>query len=125
MSIPSIPKPWGREDILYREKLESHLPWSWPFDNLKQVKMLFIQKGEGTSLQFHWNKEEYFMVGKGKVSLTLGNQIFLVLPGMFVYVPPAALHQIQALEESELIEVSRGNDLDIVRVKDKYQRAKG
>lgn len=104
-------KPWGRE--------------RWLVQNEKYVsKILEIKKGEMFSLQYHRVKEETWHILKGSLRVTHGEDIFIATPGMTIHVPPGTIHRMEAIEDSEFLEVSTPEIEDVVRLEDKYGRPK-
>lgn len=85
-------------------------------------KILRINKGKKFSIHFHKEKEETFFLSKGKIELrwtdnydpnnfNLDNfisslTIEFLNPGDAFHLPPGRIHQIYALEDSEIIEFS-------------------
>lgn len=99
-SIPEIhPKGWGKE--------------IWICNNEKYCgKILHFNSGAKFSFHYHLIKQEHFFVLKGKLNLkyknlTNGEDRFLRLTvGDVIEIPIGAPHQLTALEESDIIEIS-------------------
>ena len=76
-------------------------------------KSLFFTKGKKCSWHHHLLKDETFALHSGKLivrygtdpDLTKASEIILE-PGDTFYVPPGLIHQMEALEDSELLEFS-------------------
>lgn len=107
-------KPWGRE--------------IW-FANTAGYagKILEVKKGKRLSLQYHEKKCETQYVMSGKIKLHIGkdqNSIeeIVLNPGEKYDVFPGMVHRIEALEDSEVFEVSTDQLTDIVRLADDYNR---
>lgn len=112
--IRRVPKPWGHELIFARTS--------------RYVgKILHINRGECLSLQYHEMKEETLYVFRGQMKLTLeydGDRRELVLSaGEAFHVPPRLIHRMEALEDTDLAEVSTPELDDVVRLEDRYGRA--
>ena len=107
-------KPWGRE--------------IWFAHNDKYAaKILEITKGHRYSLQYHEKKIETQYVQSGKVKFTFGTdkdnlQEKILNPGDKIDVEPYTIHRLEALEDSEIFEVSTTELDDIVKVEDDYGR---
>lgn len=94
------PKGWGRE--------------IWIANNpLYCGKMLEIRKGKRCSLHFHKRKTESFYLRSGRLKVRVKESAesavmeeFEMLPGECMDVPPGLVHQMEALEDSELFEFS-------------------
>lgn len=89
-------------------------------------KILHIEKGKCGSLHFHMNKLETMYLQKGHVRLRLtdpdkGSIYFVdLLPGDSIQIPRGQVHQIAALEESDLFEFSTQHEEN-----DSYRVEKG
>jgi mannose-6-phosphate isomerase-like protein (cupin superfamily) len=117
-----IKKPWGQEQILFKE-------------GDIQVKILCINKGESTSLQYHENKTETIIpldnnsIIKVNYSKVLDKEVVeeeaYLSKGDKYYVPNMLIHRFIAQNgDTRLLEVSNGKDEDIIRLEDKYNRCK-
>jgi len=106
-----ISKPWGYEEILYENS-----------DVI--VLRLFIKKGEETSLHKHLEKDEYFIVLKGKGHLLCGRRKMPIRRGKIIRVKRGAEHQWVADEDLVMIEVTTPPLNDLFRIKDRYGRVK-
>lgn len=88
-----VPKLWGYE--------------KWLENNNKYCsKILVLNKGYQCSLHYHKNKDETFLILKGKVKTEVGPDILIMTPGNFVRVLPGVQHRFSGLEDSEILEVS-------------------
>lgn len=109
------PKPWGKE--------------IW-FANTDQYagKILHISKGHRYSLQYHEKKRETQYIYSGKVKLVYGTdkealQEKILNPGDKFEVHPYTIHRLEALEDSEVFEVSTPDLDDVVKLEDDYGRS--
>ncbi|MEM1573760.1 MAG: cupin domain-containing protein [Candidatus Methanomethylicaceae archaeon] len=113
--LPSklINKPWGYEEILYEN------------DTLIVLKML-IKKGEETSLHMHLNRDEYFIILRGKGTLLHGKRKVPLKEGKMIHIKKGQVHRWKAdeNEDLEIIEVTFPPLKDLVRIKDKYNRGR-
>ncbi|MDA1061043.1 MAG: cupin [bacterium] len=107
-------KPWGKE--------------IW-FANTEKYagKILHITKGHRYSLQYHEKKRETQYIYSGKVKLTYGTdekdlQEKILNPGDKFEVHPYTIHRLEALEDSEVFEVSTPDLQDVVKLDDDYGR---
>ncbi|MGH9458319.1 MAG: cupin domain-containing protein [Thermoanaerobaculia bacterium] len=111
--ITRVPKPWGHELI-------------WARTERYVGKILHIRAGESLSLQYHERKEETLYLLDGSVRLTLGKdgetRTVSMAPGEAFHIPPFLIHRIEALESSNLLEVSTTELDDVVRLEDRYGR---
>lgn len=109
------PKPWGEE--------------IWFAHNDKYAgKILKVRKGHRYSLQYHEKKEETQYIYSGKVKFTFGTdkndlQVKILNTGDKVDVHPYTIHRLEALEDSEIFEVSTPELDDVVKIEDDYGRS--
>jgi mannose-1-phosphate guanylyltransferase / mannose-6-phosphate isomerase len=107
-------RPWG----FYKSTLLSEFV---------QAKILTVFPGEQLSLQDHQKRDEHWIVLKGTSKVVLGESIFDVYPGKYIYIPRNCKHQIINNSSYNLIlsEVQLGEyfgEDDIKRYSDKYGR---
>lgn len=106
-------------------------PWG-TFENLLdsnycKVKQIVIKPGQAPSYQYHFKREEVWVIVQGKGELTLNDIKTTVKQGEIIHVPVKAKHQITNNTDRDLIfiEVQMGEyfgEDDIVRLKDNYGR---
>jgi mannose-6-phosphate isomerase len=112
-AITHVPKPWGHETI-------------WAKTDAYVGKILHIKAGEALSVQYHTIKDEtvYLMSGQlvyriweddkpVDVDLKIGES-FRITPG--------TVHQMEAVTDCDILEVSTPHLDDVVRLKDRYGR---
>ncbi|MBT5016446.1 cupin [Candidatus Peregrinibacteria bacterium] len=108
-------KPWGRE--------------IWFAHNDKYAgKILELTKGHRFSLQYHEIKEETQYLYSGKVRFSYGtdenNLTDIILsPGDKLDITPGMIHRAEALEDSQIFEVSTPELDDVVKITDDYGRS--
>jgi quercetin dioxygenase-like cupin family protein len=68
-------------------------------------KILFFEKGKKGSRHYHKIKEETWYIN-GKFLITLNNESFLAKNGDIIHIPPNTIHQVEALEDASIFEVS-------------------
>ena len=111
-----VPKPWG-EEIIFAET------------DRYAGKILVVKKGEILSLQYHEKKEETLYLYRGRVRLWIEEnsqlQERVMLPGDSRHIRPLTRHRMEALEDSEIFEVSSPELDDVVRLEDRYGRVPG
>lgn len=112
-NITIVSKNWGFEKIIYNQQYCG--------------KLLYIVKNKNTSLHYHNSKDETFYIAKGKVFVYYSSElvkikemvgegleaeVFEILskitldPGDSFHMPPKTVHQIIAIEDTELFEFS-------------------
>ncbi len=112
-AITHVPKPWGHETI-------------WAKTDAYVGKILHIKAGEALSVQYHTIKDEtvYLMSGQlvyriwehdkpVDVDLKIG-EAFRITPG--------TVHQMEAVTDCDILEVSTPHLDDVVRLEDRYGR---
>ena len=109
-----VRKPWGEERI-------------WIHTDQYAGKVITIEAGKRLSLQYHEAKDEAILVLSGSLRLHLedgeGRMRALELgPGQSRRVPVGRRHRFEALDRTELIEVSGPQLDDVVRVEDDFGR---
>ncbi|MBI2213669.1 MAG: cupin domain-containing protein [Acidobacteria bacterium] len=113
-SVKTVPKPWGYEII-------------WSHTERYVGKVLHVNRGESLSLQYHEMKDETLYVIAGKVMLELerGEERSSITLGVgeAFHVTPMTIHRIEAIEDTDIVEVSTPEIHDVVRLEDRYGRA--
>lgn len=104
-----IQKPWGYE--------------IWIAKNDKYAgKIIHINKGCKLSLQYHKIKHETLYLHSGLCNITINKITSLMNPGECCEIKPGAVHRLEAVNESEIFEISTPELDDIVRLEDDYGR---
>ena len=112
--LDRVDKPWGHEHL-------------WALNQDYAGKFLHINAGESLSLQYHATKDETIYVMEGKLRLRIGEEAAdledrILLPGDRRHIPPRTIHQMEALENCVIAEVSTPHLTDVVRLEDRYGR---
>jgi len=114
LPIKRVPKPWGHELIFAKT-------------NRYVGKILHVDRGQSLSLQYHEIKEETLLVLTGELKLTIevdGDRRDLTLrSGEAFHIPPRMIHRMEALEDTDIAEVSTPELDDVIRLEDRYGRA--
>jgi mannose-6-phosphate isomerase len=115
MNLPRrVDKPWGYE------------LW-WALTDAYAGKILHVERGHKLSLQFHEQKDESAYLLSGRLLLTKGpseDELETVELGAGVAWRnvPGEVHTIEAVEDSDILEVSTPELDDVVRLTDRYGR---
>lgn len=109
-----IEKPWGYELV-------------WAKTERYVGKILHVRRGEALSLQYHRVKEETLRVLAGRIRFFTETpagvkQERVLAEGDVAHVPPGLRHRMEALEDSDVVEVSTPELDDVVRLEDRYGR---
>ena len=111
-----VDKPWGYEI-------------RWAITDRYLGKVIHVNRGEALSLQYHEHKDEWLLVRAGTVDLELGLadgklETVRMGAGDSVHLPPGTRHRITAVEDTDIFEVSTPEIDDVVRLEDRYGRAR-
>jgi mannose-6-phosphate isomerase-like protein (cupin superfamily) len=113
LPIKRVPKPWGYELIFART-------------DRYVGKILHITRGESLSLQYHEIKEETLFVVAGELKLTIevdGDRRELMLrTGEAFHIAPRTIHRMEAIQDTDVAEVSTPELDDVIRLDDRYGR---
>jgi mannose-6-phosphate isomerase len=109
-----VEKPWGHELI-------------WAHTDRYVGKILVIEAGKRLSLQRHLVKDESIFVAAGRLRLYLEDEagevrIEELVAGDHRHVPTGRIHRYEAIERTELMEVSTPELDDVVRLEDDFGR---
>ena len=113
VQISHVPKPWGHETI-------------WAKTDAYVGKILHIKAGQALSVQYHNVKDEtiYLLSGQliyrvwdGDTPRDVGLEV-----GEAFRITPGTIHQMEAVTDCEILEVSTPHLDDVVRIKDRYGR---
>ena len=109
-----VEKPWGHELI-------------WAHTDHYVGKILVIEAGKRLSLQRHVVKDESIYVTSGRLRLYLEDeggtvQVEELGAGAHRHVPTGRIHRYEAIERTELMEVSTPELDDVVRLEDDFGR---
>ena len=113
VTVRTVPKPWGHETI-------------WAETDAYVGKILHITAGQALSVQYHNIKDEtvYLLSGKLIYRVWEGDQprdVDLQL-GQAFRITPHTIHQMEAVTDCDILEVSTPHLDDVVRLKDRYGR---
>ena len=109
-NVKVVEKPWGRELWLVVNKNYA-------------MKILEVKEGSRLSLQYHKKKHETMYLEKGKMRLTLNDNVALKNKGDVIDIPAGTKHRIEAIKDCRIFEVSTPELDDVVRIEDDYGRA--
>ena len=110
-----MPKPWGHETI-------------WAHTDRYVGKVLHINAGEALSVQYHEQKDEtiYLLSGTLIYRVQAEGQAALedvhLRVGESYRITPRTIHQMEAVTDCDVLEVSTPELDDVVRLTDRYGR---
>jgi mannose-6-phosphate isomerase-like protein (cupin superfamily) len=111
--IKTVPKPWGHETI-------------WATTDEYVGKILHIKAGQALSVQYHNVKDETVYLLSGRLIYRIWENdvprdVDLQV-GQAYHVTPKTIHQMEAVTDCDVLEVSTPHLDDVVRLKDRYGR---
>ena len=115
VDVTHVPKPWGHETI-------------WAHSERYVGKILHINAGHELSVQYHNRKDETVHLLSGEIVYRVQRVGEDVLDdvqlriGESFRITPGTIHQMVALTDCDVLEVSTPEIDDIVRLSDKYGR---
>jgi mannose-6-phosphate isomerase-like protein (cupin superfamily) len=114
VKVVRVPKPWGHETI-------------WARSDRYVGKILHINAGQELSVQYHERKDETVHLLSGELSYRVQSDSGVLKDvnlklGESFRITPGTIHQMVALTECDVLEVSTPELDDVVRVSDKYGR---
>jgi quercetin dioxygenase-like cupin family protein len=115
MELPRhVEKPWGHE------------LW-YALTDRYAGKILHVEAGQRLSLQYHDDKDESNYLLSGRLKLIKGASAdalteTVIEPGHTWRNLPGEVHTIEAIETSDVLEVSTPEVDDVVRISDSYGR---
>lgn len=115
VTVTHVPKPWGHETI-------------WARSERYVGKILHINAGHELSVQYHNRKDETIYLLSGEIVYRVQKKREDILEdvqlkvGESFRITPGTIHQIVALTDCDVLEVSTPEIDDVVRLSDKYGR---
>jgi mannose-6-phosphate isomerase len=120
-NVTRVEKPWGYE--LHWAKTDRYVG-----------KLIHVNAGHALSLQYHNRKDETIYLHSGRLLFEVGGpgapepETGLakreMRPGDREHITPKTVHRMTALEDSDIFEVSTPELDDVVRLEDRYGRAR-
>ena len=115
VGVTHVPKPWGHETI-------------WARSDWYVGKILHINAGHELSVQYHNRKDETVYLLSGEIVYRVQREGDDILDDMKLKVgesfriTPGTIHQVIAVTDCDVLEVSTPEIDDVVRLSDKYGR---
>lgn len=111
----TVKRPWGSYTVLIESEMY-------------KVKRLTVDPGCKMSLQKHEKRSEHWVVVKGEITVTKGEEKMFLKANEGITIPIGTIHRIENSGDmqAELVEIQLGNYLgedDIIRFEDDYERA--
>jgi mannose-6-phosphate isomerase len=113
--VTHVPKPWGHETI-------------WAQSERYVGKILHINAGHELSVQYHNRKDETVYLLSGEIVYRVQREGDDILDdtqlkvGESFRITPGTIHQMVAVTDCDVLEVSTPEIDDVVRLSDKYGR---
>jgi mannose-6-phosphate isomerase len=110
-----VDKPWGYELI-------------WARTDRYVGKLLHVKAGHALSCQYHNRKDETMHVLRGELVLRTGRDAAQLEARRFragdsMHIPAGLIHEMEAVEDSDVLEASTPELDDLVRITDRYGRS--
>jgi len=113
VDVRTVPKPWGHETI-------------WAQTERYVGKVLHIRAGQALSVQYHNKKDEtvHLLSGELVYRVQLGEALddMHLKAGESFRITPGTIHQMEAVTDCDVLEVSTPELDDVVRLSDRYGR---
>ena len=113
VEVRSVPKPWGHDTI-------------WAHTDRYVGKILHIKAGEALSVQYHNKKDETVHLLNGDLiyRVKLGDELedMRLTQGQSFRITPGTVHQMEAITDCDILEVSTPELDDVMRLQDRYGR---
>jgi len=117
VSVVKVPKPWGHETI-------------WARSDRYVGKILHINAGHELSVQFHIKKDETIYLLSGEIIYRVQKdpsrkdrlEDVKLEVGESFRITPGTVHQMVAVTDCDVLEVSTPEIDDVVRLSDRYGR---
>ena len=117
VQVATVPKPWGHETI-------------WARSGRYVGKILHINAGHELSVQFHRKKDETIHLLSGEIVYRVQRdpsdkgklEDVRLKIGESFRITPGTVHQMVAVTDCDVLEVSTPELDDVVRLSDKYGR---
>ena len=113
VEVITVPKPWGHETI-------------WAHTDRYVGKILHINAGQALSVQYHNRKDETVHLLNGDLiyRVKLGDELedMRLTKGQSFRITPGTVHQMEAITDCDILEVSTPELDDVVRLQDRYGR---
>jgi quercetin dioxygenase-like cupin family protein len=113
VDVTRVPKPWGHEMI-------------WARTDRYVGKVLHINAGQELSVQYHNKKDETVHLLSGEIVYRVKQGDLMedmqLKVGESFRISPGTIHQMVALTDCDVLEVSTPELDDVVRISDKYGR---
>ena len=113
VTIRTVPKPWGHETI-------------WANTDRYVGKILHIKAGQALSVQYHNLKDETVHLLSGELVYRVQRGEALedmhLKKGESFRITPGTIHQMEAVTDCDVLEVSTPELDDVVRLSDRYGR---
>ena len=114
VKVVKVPKPWGHETI-------------WAHTDRYVGKILHINAGQELSVQYHNEKDETAYLLSGEISYRVQSgggslEDVRLKVGESFRITPGTVHQMVAMTDCDVLEVSTPELDDVVRLSDRYGR---
>jgi mannose-6-phosphate isomerase len=115
----------------YRARIaEDKRPWGgfrrYPHEEAGSIKIITVNPGGALSLQYHEQRDEFWVVLDAGLEMTVGERVWSPDAGEEIFIPREAPHRARNLGTAPArvmeIWIGRSEEGDIVRLEDDYGR---
>ena len=124
------PKKIIDRDSFGQRIIEDIRPWgkfrSFPYSQVRSIKIITINPGEAFSLQYHLKRHEYWVILDKGLEVTSGDKTWHPVKNEEIFIPRKTPHRARCIgqEPARIMEVWIGEseEADIIRLEDEYGR---
>jgi len=110
--------------------LQDKRPWGafrrFPLAGVSGAKIITVEPGGVLSLQYHHDRDEFWVILDDGLEMTLGDKVWRPAPGAEIWIPRGTHHRVRGVghRTARVFELWLGesDESDIVRVEDVYKR---
>jgi mannose-6-phosphate isomerase len=122
----------ARYEAFRKGILEDKRPWGsfqrFPLEGVTSAKIITVEPGGILSLQYHHNRDEFWVILDDGLEMTLDDRVWRPMPGEQIWIPRGTRHRVKGVghRTARFFELWLGDsdETDIVRVEDIYRREK-
>lgn len=110
--------------------IEDHRPWGnfrgFPLEDVSSVKIITVEPGGILSLQYHNDRDEFWVILDDGIELTVGERVWRPEPNDEIWISRKTPHRARGVgsRPARFMELWIGDssESDIVRIEDAYHR---
>ena len=115
----------------FREKIAvQNSPWgnftSYPREEVASIKIITVDPGGILSLQYHNNRDEFWVILDDGLEVTVGENTWRTTAGEELWITRGVKHRVKCVADSPArffeLWIGESSESDIVRIEDEYGR---